>query len=232
MRHLIGVLFFFCLCGLAYGDTVTVTWNQPETVDLKDFDLRVNETDIVNIPEAEVREWSGNVTLVEGSNVFDLRARNLAGDVSAWSEPAYYDKHVIIVDNGDTNTSSTGTWTFSGGVDPYGENSLTTMHTSTYSFEAVAHGTQKVSLWWTEWDSRSAAVSVKIYDGSVLLDTVIVDQTTRGGQWNVLGVYTFYAETAKVTILSEGNGYSVCADAVKFTYLPVPSPCNIIIIGR
>jgi hypothetical protein len=96
LKWFINILMVFCLCGFAYGETVTVTWNQPETANLKDFDLRVNETDIVNIPGADTREWSGNVTLVSGVNVFDMRARDLSDAISVWSEPAHYNKDGIV----------------------------------------------------------------------------------------------------------------------------------------
>ena len=219
------------LCGFVYGETVTVTWEQPTTTNLKDFDLRVNETDIINIPGQETREWTGDVVLVDGTNVFDMRARNLANDVSIWSIPAYYDYNngMVIVDNGDANTSFTGSWLFSGGANSYGNVSVYSKEIATYSFDTALHGTFEVSLWWTEWSSRSTAVFVKIYDGDVLLDTVTVNQMVNGGQWNMLGVYTFCANTAKVTILSGGGGFSTCADAVKYVYIPISVPINVTI---
>ena len=122
----------------------------------------------------------------------------------------------VILDNGEAGTSSTGSWQVSGGPDPYGNSSLYSKTAgATYSFDAALHGTYEVSLWWTEWKSRSTSVPVEIYDGDTLLDTVLVNQTAQGGQWNVLGTYNF-AETARVTIVSEGSSHSTCADAVKF----------------
>jgi PKD repeat protein len=123
---------------------------------------------------------------------------------------------IVIVDNGEAGTSSTGSWPVSGGPDPYGNSSLYSKTAGAiYSFDAALHGTHEVSLWWTEWKSRSTSVPVEIYDGNTLLDTVLVNQTAQGGQWNVLGTYNF-AGTARVTIVSEDSSYSTCADAVKF----------------
>jgi hypothetical protein len=130
----------------------------------------------------------------------------------------------VILDNGEAGTSSTGSWRVSGGPDPYGNSSLYSKTAgATYSFDAALHGTCEVSLWWTEWSSRSTSVPVEIYDGDTLLDTVLVNQTAQGGQWNVLGTYTF-AGTARVTIVSEGSSHSTCADAVKFVFTDSVSP--------
>ena len=128
-----------------------------------------------------------------------------------------------IIDNGDNGTSSTGTWSASGGANPYGSGSLYCHAVnSTYTYEKTLDGNYTVSLWWTEYASRSSSVTVKIYDsGDNLLDTKSVNQTTLGGQWNEQDTYDFNA-TAKVMILSTGGGppnVSTCADAVKFDYV-------------
>jgi len=62
-------------------------------------------------------------------------------------------------------------------------------------------------------------VPVDIYDGNVLLDTVTVDQRTLGGQWNVIGQYSF-SGTAQVVVRGASSG-TTCADAVR---LAPPSP--------
>jgi hypothetical protein len=122
----------------------------------------------------------------------------------------------VIVDNGGAGTSSTGTWYLSGGANPYGSSSLTTMESgATYTFQAPVTGTAEVALWWTTWSSRCTAVPVEIYDGTALLDTVYVDQQQNAGKWNVLGSYTFTG-TARVRLLSQG-GCSTCADALQLT---------------
>jgi hypothetical protein len=122
----------------------------------------------------------------------------------------------VVVDDGDAGTTSTGSWSVSGGANPYGSQSLYSKDAgATYSYALSASGTYEVEMWWTTYPSRSTAVPVEIYDGSTLLDTVYVDQQQDGGQWNSLGVYTFSTQ-AKVVILSEGNGNSTCADAMRF----------------
>jgi hypothetical protein len=58
-------------------------------------------------------------------------------------------------------------------------------------------------------------VPVQIYDGTTLLATVNVDQTRSGGQWNLLGSYTF-SGAARVVIVSASSTKTTCADAVRF----------------
>ena len=121
----------------------------------------------------------------------------------------------IIIDNGDEGTSSAGSWKVSSVAGFYDENSLySTTNGDSYSFEAWVLGAREVSLWWTAHSGRSDSVSVEIYDGGDLLDTVIVNQRINGGQWNVLGTYSF-SNKAKVKIIS-GGGDATVADAVKF----------------
>ena len=72
----------------------------------------------------------------------------------------------------------------------------------------------QISLWWTEYTSRSTSVPVKIYDGTTLLDTVPVNQKANGGAWNVIGTYNF-SNKPKIIVVSEGNNLSTCADAVR-----------------
>jgi hypothetical protein len=123
----------------------------------------------------------------------------------------------MIVDNGDPGTSSTGYWKPSGGADPYGSGSIYSKEQgATYTFSADLSGTCDVHAWWTYYDNRCTNVAYEIYDGTNLLSTVWVDQrdTGLGGQWNLLGTFTF-SGTARVVIVS-GGGCSTCADAVRF----------------
>lgn len=75
-------------------ETIAISWDKEiiET-DLTGFELRINEDNstIIDIPGADVREWSGTVTFQDGNNTLDIRAKDLAGQVSEWSKPCYYD---------------------------------------------------------------------------------------------------------------------------------------------
>lgn len=132
----------------------------------------------------------------------------------------------IIIDNDDDGTSSTGTWNVSNAPGFYGTNSQYNWQEggASYSFEAWALGAREVSLWWNASGNRSTNVSVGIYNGGDLLDTVTVNQQINGGQWNALGYYTFTDE-AEVRIVSAGSNATI-ADAVRF------GPANEIVIDN
>jgi len=60
-----------------------------------------------------------------------------------------------IIDNEMNGTDSTGNWSVSGAVSPYGTNSLySKTQGGTYSWAATlpSTGDYTVSMWWTEWE--------------------------------------------------------------------------------
>lgn len=126
----------------------------------------------------------------------------------------------VIVDNGDASTSSVGTWLASGASGFYGTNSVWANDTGeTFTFNAnLMAGTYDVYEWHTAYSNRNSAAPHQIYDGGTLLGTVNVDQLVNGGQWNLLGQYTFTGP-GSVTILAS-PGSTTNADAVRF--VPVP----------
>ncbi|MBE0568369.1 MAG: tandem-95 repeat protein [Deltaproteobacteria bacterium] len=123
----------------------------------------------------------------------------------------------VIIDNGGSGTSSTGTWQVSGGTSPYGSNSLWARDGARYTWRMTSQpaGTYEVFMWWSGWSSRTtnAPVTIVHRDGS---DTVSVNQQLNAGKWNSLGQYSFDG-TGTVTITaSNGSTVSTCADAVRF----------------
>nr|MBL0716604.1 hypothetical protein [Desulfobacterales bacterium] len=91
----------------------------------------------------------------------------------------------------------------------------------TTTFQTAVKGPYQISLRWTNTDGCCSSVPVEIYDNSVLLDTVYVDQRTNCGRWNKLlsNKYLFNG-IAKVKIISNGKPHcSTCVDAVKFNYI-------------
>ena len=128
----------------------------------------------------------------------------------------------VIVDNLDAETSSTGWWGPSTAPGYWAVD-------STYSFQSgssftfmptLVPGTAyTVDAWWTAAANRDSATPYQIKDGATVLNTVNVDQRINGGQWNTLGVYTFYGMPG-VTVLANGGGVVNVADAGRFT--PVP----------
>src|SRR5574340_284007 len=98
----------------------------------------------------------------------------------------------VIIDNGGTGTSYTGSWKVSGGTTPYGADSLWSRNGATYtwSLSGQPSGQYEVSMWWSALSSRPANVAVTIThrDGT---STVYINQSVNAGQWNSLGKYYF-----------------------------------------
>ncbi len=126
----------------------------------------------------------------------------------------------VIVDNLDPGTSAVGTWNPSSILGFYGTNSVyssTLGNTFTFPATLVPGASYNVYAWWTASTNRHTAVPYEIRDGATLLGAPTVNQRLNGGQWNLLGTYTFTG-SASVTVVQAG-GITV-ADAVRF--LPAP----------
>lgn len=123
----------------------------------------------------------------------------------------------IIIDDGESGTSFTGTWSASEGTDPYGTQSIYSSNPGDiYTYQAELTGQYDLSVWWTEHSNRCEDVLIEVYDGNTLMETVNVNQLQDGGQWNDLGFYEF-SGTAKVVVISAGDSCSTSADAVQFS---------------
>jgi hypothetical protein len=130
----------------------------------------------------------------------------------------------IVIDDGTAGTSYEGSWSKSSAPDPYGTKSLyASVAGRRYHFSRAisAPATYDVYAWWTEWPSRERQVPYEItHQGGVAV--VHRDQLSGGGQWNLLGRYTF-GSGVKVSVRVPGTK-SVCADAVRFVQATSTSP--------
>ena len=115
--------------------------------------------------------------------------------------------HDIMVDDDNANNDTTRarfTWTSSW--------SLTTNNTqkhlnsfrladgagatndgAAFLFYISSPGTYKVYAWWPSADSRTTSASYRVFelDGGTMLADLLVNQQVNGGQWNLLGTYSF-----------------------------------------
>ncbi len=155
--------------------------------------------------------------LIDEVSVFDraLTAEQI-GQAATWSEQK---KSIeVIIDNGDPGTSYTGTWEVSGGSNPYGSDSVWSRDGDQYTWTFVppSSGEYTLSMWWSDWPSRSTSVPVEIaHDGGTA--KVTVNQLQNAGRWNAIGRYSFRAGNAyNVSITSQPAPASTCADAIKF----------------
>ena len=141
---------------------------------------------------------------------------------------------VIIIDNGGTGYSSSGSWIAgSASSDKYGSNyyyanvtvgpsNATTIWNPTLSYSSV----YRVSVWYPQGTNRSTDSQFNVYykNGS---EAVRINQTLHGGQWVVLGTYPFNSGTGGyVELVNHTNstaGPLVLADAVKFENYEFPA---------
>ena len=132
----------------------------------------------------------------------------------------------VIIDNGAAGTSWTGEWLPSGAPGYYGADSVYGRDGATYTwtFNAPVSSLYEVSMWWTEWSSRTTNAKVEIVsdDGT---STVYINQQANGERWNRLGEFYFAAGTNYgVTITSSPGPASTCADAVRFVRVAQAGP--------
>ncbi len=136
----------------------------------------------------------------------------------------------VIIENGGTGTSYTGTWALSGGTSPYGSSSVWSRNGTTYTFAMSGQtaGTYEVLMWWSGWSTRASAVPVAIsYTGGT--STVTVNQYENPGQWNSLGTYYFDGSGSVTITAANGDTLSTCADAVQFRLVSSNTPPTAVI---
>ncbi len=147
------------------------------------------------------------------SGVLALLAAALASTVVGSAEAAE-----IIIDTGQAGTSSTGTWCVSGATGFYGTNSLYSCGSGadTYRWTPTipATGQYKAYVWWTSHPNRSTSVPYTLVHAGGTFNTT-KNQQTGGGQWQLLGTFTFNTGTAGYLQVSDANGQAA-ADATRW----------------
>ena len=141
--------------------------------------------------------------------------------------PSYQE---IIVDNTDAGYAEVGSWTTSTNPGYYGTNSRYSdtgvgNDTATWTPNLPTSCYYNVYAWWVDGSNRAtnAPYSINHASGSA---TFYVNQSTGGGQWNILGSYSFNAGTGGNVVLTDNaeSGKVVSADAIKFAQTAEPTP--------
>lgn len=161
----------------------------------------------------------------EAGTTYSVTIRTLADNSAVSADAVRFEEVEIVVpdtiiDNRDAATAAVGTWAVSGALNPYSTDSVYCRDAGrsfTWLFTPAVSGAYEVSMWWTEFTSRSAVTPVEIQHNAGTA-AMTVNQLTSGGQWNVLGEYQFTAGTTyNVIIRTLADRSAVCADAVKFS---------------
>ena len=161
-------------------------------------------------------EYSNEVSHVVGEPVNQLPEKAICCVVETDCD----ESEDVIIDNKDDQVISSGRWQESSGPNPYKGSSLWSMtEGSEFIFPSNITGKTAVYLWWTVQTTynieRCKNAKVEIHNSSGLIDTVQVDQTLNGGQWNHIGEYVFDG-LAQVAFKVGSERCSVSVDAVKF----------------
>ncbi|HEV3084420.1 MAG TPA: hypothetical protein VGY66_31950, partial [Gemmataceae bacterium] len=133
----------------------------------------------------------------------------------------------MIVDNGTSGYSETGTWTTEtvnayGGSERYATSSGTGQNTATWQVTGLAAGRYQVQVTWHAYANEATNAPYAIYDGSTLLQTVPVNQTQApsgaifgGVPFQTLATVNITSGTLRIVLTNTGNNTYVVADAVR-----------------
>jgi hypothetical protein len=152
---------------------------------------------------------------------------------------------ITIIDNGDGDYSTTGTWSTwpsSGTQGDFDYKVVGDGATASWTLSGQTPGLYRVSVNWEAFTNRAVDAPYSVLDGATTLDTVIIDQTqapndfTEGGVlWEDLGVYTLTGDTLTVRLSDLANplgNYVMIADAVRFERLSaIPIPAAVWLFG-
>ena len=133
----------------------------------------------------------------------------------------------ITIDNGGTGTSFTGTWLVSLGPNPHGSTSLYCDGRRTGHVPMDAHHPHDAYLRRLRVvDCVSEPILRRPVPHCQRRGTTVTtrDQRTGGGQWQYLGTFQFNAGTAGYVQVSDVNGGTVSADAIR--WVPRHPPCT------
>jgi hypothetical protein len=130
---------------------------------------------------------------------------------------------IIPIDNSDPAFTTAGSWKNSSGVAGfYGSNYQYTWRgngdtSATWTYKISSPGQYKISARWTAHSNRAPDAPYSIYNNGRLLDTIVVDQRTDGGQFNLLETYTLDSGTLQIVLTNNASGY-VVADAIQIVF--------------
>ncbi|MDY6953590.1 MAG: hypothetical protein SWE60_18935 [Thermodesulfobacteriota bacterium] len=198
------------------------------TIDLSPLD---GSTETMNDAGNNIYSFETTVpdTVDPGSTDLDVTATDGDGTGTNQVNVLVVDPEEVVLDNADAQF--VGTWPLVTGSgcayqgDFQWNEAGTGADTATWIPDIVGTGLYEVYARWVTNANRATDAPYTInYDGGS--ETVDVDCTVFGCQWNLLGTYPFAAGTAGSIVLSDdANGY-ITADGIKLTLV---DPSSIIV---
>lgn len=146
---------------------------------------------------------------------------------------ATFSGNELVIDDGQPGTTFSGQWSVSPAANAYGGGSLVAAGSTgaTYRWTPTIPmmWQYQVFVWWPVDAGLSVNVPLTIaqmdaFSGFPFQSMAFVNQQTGGGQWFLLGTFTFGTGTSSYVEISDANGRTA-ADAVRFVpFGPPPRP--------
>lgn len=131
------------------------------------------------------------------------------------------DKPTLVVDNGGSGFTTTGTWSTSSTVAGcYGTDyaySPSGTATAKWTPTIAVAGNYEAYIRWTADANRPDTAPIEIaYNGGSATATTTINQKTEGGGWYYLGTFNFAAGTGNSVKITASDAGATIADAVMF----------------
>ena len=86
---------------------------------------------------------------------------------------------------------------------------------ASWRFNIAVSGTYNIFAQWTSSPNRTVQAPYTIYNNGIEVNTVLMDQTVNGGQFNSLGLYTLENGNLEIVLSNNVSSGYLIADAVK-----------------
>lgn len=219
------------------SSTITVSADATDNVAISgvQFKLDDNNLGVEDISFPYAINWDTTQT-ANSSHVLTAVAKDTAGNftvsvpiavmVNNLTSTSTISTSTIIIDNSDPANTFQGTWvpsTYYPGY--YGSNYLYSANQAGLWYEwhataLVPNATYQVYARWTTGPTSNRPTDVSYQITGTSQGTVIVsniNQNQNGGEWNLLGTWTFTSSNASIRVISSALGTDgTCADAIQF----------------
>ena len=195
-----------------------VTINSTAGAATQTLDMRTRGGTWVPLGKFNFNTTGGSVVINSGTSA---TGRVIADAIRLQQVPAVGAD--MVIDNLSPGYTEVGSWGSSTGTGFYNTNSRfasigTGNATATFQPPLTATEKYNVYAWWVASSNRTTAATYTVtHSGGTT--NVVVNQTAKGGQWNLLGAFDMAPGAGHKVVLTNNatTGSVVSADAVRFT---------------